>query len=319
MPVSGLGQEHPAVLQDAGDRFRQATLPRPFLVPGRLARGRRQDRRTPAFVPRLGSPEAAPRPPALRPGHSGQGAPVVRQAIGVERVPRAEPRTSLRTSASACSSSTPAQRPGDESADLLHLRSAHAAGGHGRRAEADAAGDHRRAGVERDRVLVDGDAGPVERGLGLLAGDALARRRRPASGGCRCRRETRRQPAPRRASRARAWALSTICALVGLELRLAAPRRRHTALAAITCMSGPPWMPGKTLLSMSLANSRLAQDHAAARAAQRLVRRGGDEVRVRHRARVQARGHQAGDVGHVDHQIGAAPASAISRDAARSR
>ncbi len=45
-----------------------------------------------------------------------------------------------------------------------------------------------------------------------------------------------------------------------------------------------------------------AQHHAAARAAQRLVRRRRDEVGVRHRARVHAAGDQAGDVRHVHHQ-----------------
>ena len=44
-----------------------------------------------------------------------------------------------------------------------------------------------------------------------------------------------------------------------------------------------------------------AQDHAAARPAQRLVRRRGDEIGVRHRARVHPGGDQAGDVRHVHH------------------
>ena len=46
----------------------------------------------------------------------------------------------------------------------------------------------------------------------------------------------------------------------------------------------------------------LAQDETAARAAQRLVRRRGDEVGERHRADVLARGHQPRDVGHVHHE-----------------
>ena len=61
----------------------------------------------------------------------------------------------------------------DELGDLIHLGFAHAARGHRRRAEADAAGHHRRILIEGDRVLVDGDAGLAERGLGDLAGDAL--------------------------------------------------------------------------------------------------------------------------------------------------
>ena len=45
-----------------------------------------------------------------------------------------------------------------------------------------------------------------------------------------------------------------------------------------------------------------AEDQAAATAAERLVGRRGDDVRVRERARMDARGDEAGDVGHVDHQ-----------------
>ncbi|MNI75416.1 hypothetical protein D3C73_1315650 [compost metagenome] len=47
------------------------------------------------------------------------------------------------------------------------------------------------------------------------------------------------------------------------------------------------------------------QDQATARAAQGLVGRGGDHVGVGQRIRVQTGGHQPGDVGHVDEQIGA--------------
>ncbi|EEF93686.1 hypothetical protein CATMIT_01682, partial [Catenibacterium mitsuokai DSM 15897] len=47
----------------------------------------------------------------------------------------------------------------------------------------------------------------------------------------------------------------------------------------------------------------LRYDDAAARAAQGLVGGRGDHVRVRHRARVDAGGDQAGDVGHIDEQI----------------
>ena len=44
------------------------------------------------------------------------------------------------------------------------------------------------------------------------------------------------------------------------------------------------------------------QDHAAARAAQRLVRGGGDDMGVRQRARMDAAGDQAGEMRHVDHE-----------------
>ncbi len=45
-----------------------------------------------------------------------------------------------------------------------------------------------------------------------------------------------------------------------------------------------------------------AEDEAAARAAQRLVRRRRDDVGVREGAGVQPGRHEAGDVGHVDEE-----------------
>ena len=92
-----------------------------------------------------------------------------------------------------------------------------------------------------------------------------------------------------------------------------------TALAATTCISGPPWTPGNTDLSIGLRERALAErrevgaidalgevrareHHAATRPAQRLVGGGGDEVGVRERARVQPGRDEPGDVGHVDEQ-----------------
>ncbi len=47
------------------------------------------------------------------------------------------------------------------------------------------------------------------------------------------------------------------------------------------------------------------EDHPAARAAERLVRRRGHQVGVRERARVDIGGDETGDVGHIDEQDGA--------------
>ena len=47
------------------------------------------------------------------------------------------------------------------------------------------------------------------------------------------------------------------------------------------------------------------KDEAAAGTAECLVRRRGDDVRVRNRRGVQTRSDQTGEVRHVDHQIGA--------------
>ena len=55
------------------------------------------------------------------------------------------------------------------------------------------------------------------------------------------------------------------------------------ALAAMTCISGPPCRPGKTAELIFLAISLVVgRHHAAARAAQRLVGGRGDDVRMRH-------------------------------------
>ena len=65
-------------------------------------------------------------------------------------------------------------------------------------------------------------------------------------------------------------------------------------------------MPGNTAELIFFADLLVVgQDHAAARAAQRLVRRGGDDMRVRKRRGMRAAGDEAGEMRHVDHQIGA--------------
>ena len=64
------------------------------------------------------------------------------------------------------------QRGVDEVGDFHHLLLLHAARGHGRCADADAAALHDRLGVEGDGVLVHRDAGQVERLLRLLAIEA---------------------------------------------------------------------------------------------------------------------------------------------------
>ena len=61
-------------------------------------------------------------------------------------------------------------------------------------------------------------------------------------------------------------------------------------------------MPGKRIAVEVLRVLLLAEDQAAARAAKRFVRGGGNEVGVRHGARMHARGDEAGDVRHVDEE-----------------
>ena len=81
--------------------------------------------------------------------------------------------TSARTIAERAVVVRRLQRAREQLADDVHLGFAHAARRHRRRADADAARDHRRILIERNRVLVDRDARLAERRLRDLAGDAL--------------------------------------------------------------------------------------------------------------------------------------------------
>src|SRR6266852_2041374 len=60
----------------------------------------------------------------------------------------------------------------DPGGDLLHLRRAHSARGHGRASEADAAALHRGQGIEGNGIFVYSDAGAIEGFFGVGAGDA---------------------------------------------------------------------------------------------------------------------------------------------------
>jgi hypothetical protein len=72
----------------------------------------------------------------------------------------------------------------------------------------------------------------------------------------------------------------------------------------MTCSSGPPCWPGNRAVDL-LGVLLLGQDDAAAGSAEGFVRGGGDDVGIRHRVRVQPCGHQAGEVRHVHHEVGA--------------
>ena len=96
----------------------------------------------------------------------------------------------------------PLQGPRDEPADLFHLLRAHAARGEGRRADADAEatiGGFVSKGIVFLLTVMPAWSSAFSADL---AGEARERTRRPASGGCRCRR--RRGGSPRRAARRRA-------------------------------------------------------------------------------------------------------------------
>src|SRR5215813_12639294 len=81
--------------------------------------------------------------------------PVIQRKTGGERcdaLPHGRDRRFVRGSATHV-----VEHFGDQSADLAHLGLTESAGGNCRRSEPDATGVHRRVGVKRDGVFVDGD------------------------------------------------------------------------------------------------------------------------------------------------------------------
>ena len=78
--------------------------------------------------------------------------------------------------------------------------------------------------------------------------------------------------------------------------------RKHVAFAAIVCIERPALHAGEDGAVDRLRVLLAAEDEAGARAGERLVRRRGDEVAVRHRVRVQPGGDEPGEVRHVAHQ-----------------
>ena len=119
------------------------------------------------------------------------------------------------------------------------------------RADADAARDHRRILIERNRVLVDGDAGLAERRLGDLAGEPFREdvdEHQVIVGAAADEPEARgRQRLRRAAARWRRSASGTRRSAGSIA------SLKHTALAAMMCISGPPWTPGNTERSRSFA------------------------------------------------------------------
>ena len=180
--------------------------------------------------------------------------------------------------------------------DLAHLGFGHAAAGDRWGTEADAGRVERLARIERDGVVVELDARGVERAGGDLAGDALggevgedqvvvgaAGDERPA--------------ALDEGGRERAG--------VGDDLVGVAPELGGGGLAQRDGDAGGGVVVRAALQAGEhgaidrLLVRRSAQDHAAARPAQGLVRGGGDHVGDGDRRGVRAGGDQAGDVGDI--------------------
>src|SRR5690606_12741123 len=179
-----------------------------------------------------------------------------------------------------------------------------AASGDGRGTDAQAGGDEGRARVVRYGVLVHGDEGAAQGSVRILAGDVLLDQGQQE------------QVVPGAAGNHVEAAFDEYLGhglgvlhhllLVGLELRLQGFLEAHGLggdhVHQRAALAAREYGGVQLLLDLFVG---LGQDQAAARAAQGLVGGGGDHVGVGQRVRVHASGNQAGDVGHVDEQVGA--------------
>ncbi|ENN85865.1 hypothetical protein RHSP_17832 [Rhizobium freirei PRF 81] len=191
----------------------------------------------------------------------------------------------------------------DQIADFPEVGFLEAARRAGRRAEADARRDEGLFRVERDAVLVAGDVGTAEGGLRTLAGGVLLAQvdqHQVVVGAAG-------DDVDAAGNQRFGQSLGVLDDLSGviLELRLQRFAESH-GLGGDDVHQRTTLETGEDrrveLLGQILF---IGEDHAAARAAQRLVRGGGGNVAMRERRRMLATGNEAGDVGHVDHQIGA--------------
>ena len=190
----------------------------------------------------------------------------------------------------------------DQFADRVHLGLAHAAAGDRRRADADSARDHRRVLIERDGVLVDGDPGLTECSLGDFAGEPLredVHQHQVIVGAAADQAEPGRRKVRREPLRV-GDDLLLVGDEVGLERFFQADSLRRDHVHQRSALD-----PRERRAIDVLRILRAAQHETAARSAQRLVRRRGDEVGVRHRARMNLRRDQPGDVRHVGDDRGA--------------
>ena len=189
----------------------------------------------------------------------------------------------------------------EEAGDVVHLVFLHAAGGEGWAAQTHTGGLEGRVGVEGDAVLVGGHAGPLEAGFGLVAQHAVVAEVHQEKVVVRAAADD----APAAILQALGQGLSVADHLVavGLELGSHDLVQGH-GLGRNHVHQGAALDAREDRAVKALGILGLAEDHAAAGAAQGLVGGGGDIIRVGHGARVVARGHQAGDVGHVHHEQG---------------
>src|SRR5918996_13331 len=189
-----------------------------------------------------------------------------------------------------------AEGAGDDGADLAQVVLVEAPHRDGRRAEPDAGGLHRRALVEGHRVPVRGDPHLVEPLLRRLARPVAPAQVDLEEVRVRAAREevvTGLEERVRERIGVRADLL--LVGAEGLRRRDLEARR----LRSDDVQERPALHPREDGLVDRLGVLLRAEDEPGARAGERLVRRRGDEVAVRHGVRVQPGGDKPGEVRHV--------------------
>src|SRR4051812_4916380 len=186
----------------------------------------------------------------------------------------------------------------DDPGDLLHLGLVHAERGRAGRPDADAARGERRQRVERDRVLVERDADVVAGLLGLGAGDVERTevderevRVRPAGDDA--------EPLFREAGRQGPGRPHDPVRVVGELRRHGLPQRHRLGSDAV--FQGAALHHREHGLVDGLGVFGLAEDDGSAGAPEGLVGGERHDVRVRHRRRIRAAGHEPDEVTGVDH------------------
>ena len=193
------------------------------------------------------------------------------------------------------------EHSGDEPGDQLHLRLLHPPRGQSGRSDADAAGDLGPLGVERNPVLVDRDARPVERLLRLFPRNAQVgqvHEHQVVVGAARDEAEAVGQKGIGEGLR-----VFQDLALILFELLREGLLEGHR-LGGDDVHQGAALHSRKDFRVQGAGELLFAEDESAAGAAEGLVGGHGDELAAGHRGGVQAGGDEAADVGDVGQNDG---------------
>ena len=184
-------------------------------------------------------------------------------------------------------------------ADLLEFGDAEAAGGRRRRAETKARGDERLFRIEGNAVLVAGDGGADQRLFRDVALEAL----RPEVDQHQMVVGAAGDDVEALGTQRLRQRLGILDHVLGVDLEVRAQRLGERHRLGRDHMHQRAALQAREDRRVELLGERLvvAQDQAAARAAQRLVRGRGGDMGVRHRRGMHAAGDEAGEMRHVDH------------------